>query len=344
MKHPKLSQWRNHSLVLVPKTGTVFCEKPLNLTTLVLLQPIIYTEMKYFLTEATLEPPTTDNSNGGGRRWRLEMPVPRVQNFNDFRAFLKAFYDEAKQISKKFSHRYFALRAGFSSPNFLHLVINGKRNLTERYIQSFASAMKLEPEEKRYFETMVLHNQAKERGIKDYYGILFTLLQQGMPPIDEKEFVIISRWQNVIITELIALKKLPSSNAGIKSLLEDKVTTTDITLSLKKLSDAGIIEIDENGFKQGHIPCVSPKFLPIYQRLLKSAKDILCKTMDTNIFTEESMITLSESQYELLKQRIREFKNEILSCTPGVGPITPQGCKDGVYHLNIQLASIDKEV
>jgi hypothetical protein len=73
---------------------------------------------------------------------------------------------------------------------------------------------------------------------------------------------------------------------------------------------------------------------------MKLAKDILCKIINTDIFTEESMITLSEGQYEMLKQRIKKFKDDIIKKP---APLTANESQ-GIYHLNIQLASITKKI
>jgi hypothetical protein len=51
----------------------------------------------------------------------------------------------AKEQDRFFSHRFFARKAGFSSPNFLKLVMSSQRNLTHesivvRFIHSPAGA------------------------------------------------------------------------------------------------------------------------------------------------------------------------------------------------------------
>ena len=243
---------------------------------------------------------------------------------------MKTFYNVSKKRDKNFSHRYFAIKAGFSSPNFLHLVMNGKRNLTEKYIHSFASAMKLERFEKRYFEAMVLENQARERGVKDYYGNLLAILKKGKEFLSEGEFAVISRWQNVMITELITLGKLPMSCQEIKSFLENKVEISDIAFSLKCLMEAGVIAADKNG-SYFLVSELRLKFGPVYRRMLRLAQAILCKAVFCETFKHESTIFLSRSQYELLKQRISEFKEEILNW-PTLTEDEPQER----YNLNIQ--------
>lgn len=93
-----------------------------------------------------------------------------VFNYIDYRHFLKDFYDYSKKINKKFSYRYFALKAGFSSSGFLHLVIDGKRNLSRKYIPRFAKAIGFNREERIYFDALVSFNQAEDAESKEFYG------------------------------------------------------------------------------------------------------------------------------------------------------------------------------
>ncbi len=52
-----------------------------------------------------------------------------IFTYTDYRAFLHDAYTHAKATNPAFSYRYFAKKAGFSSPNFLKLVIDGVYNL-----------------------------------------------------------------------------------------------------------------------------------------------------------------------------------------------------------------------
>ena len=60
----------------------------------------------------------------------------------DYRHFLKDHYREQKEKKGSvFSFRSFARQAGLRSPNFLQLVMEGKRNLGPDGIKGFAKAL-----------------------------------------------------------------------------------------------------------------------------------------------------------------------------------------------------------
>jgi uncharacterized protein (TIGR02147 family) len=64
-------------------------------------------------------------SSRNGKRQRAPVDVFR---YRDYREFLGAFYAQKKQSG--LSYRGFARAAGLGAPNYLKLVIEGKRNLS----------------------------------------------------------------------------------------------------------------------------------------------------------------------------------------------------------------------
>lgn len=87
--------------------------------------------------------------------------LPSVFEHIDFRAFLRDHFDASKRLKPHYSYRYFARRAGFSSPNFLKLVVEGKRNLSRAMTESFAKALGLDAKESAFFADLVAFGQAE---------------------------------------------------------------------------------------------------------------------------------------------------------------------------------------
>jgi hypothetical protein len=97
----------------------------------------------------------------------------------NYRRFLKDYYLKAKAEKKYFSYRYFSRRAGINSPNFLKVVIEGKRNLSSTTIEKFASALGLDQKETVFFRRLVVFNQARTASEKqESYIILREMANQ----------------------------------------------------------------------------------------------------------------------------------------------------------------------
>src|SRR3989338_9919808 len=85
---------------------------------------------------------------------------PNIFEYDNYRSFLKDLYALLKQEKSAFSFRFFSRQAGFRSPNFLKLVMEGKRNLSPESIEKFAKGLKLNKNEADFFRRLVLLNQA----------------------------------------------------------------------------------------------------------------------------------------------------------------------------------------
>lgn len=92
-----------------------------------------------------------------------------IYRYKDYRELLSDAYLEGKRESLGYTYASFALKAGVKSPNYLKLVIDGKRNLTPANIQAFAKALRLAGDEVDVFEAMVLENQSETPAERSYY-------------------------------------------------------------------------------------------------------------------------------------------------------------------------------
>ncbi len=73
------------------------------------------------------------------------MNIPsNIYNFSDYRDFLKDRYRQLKEADPVFSFRHFSKQAGFGSPNYLKLVMDGKRNLSAEAVFKFAKGLRLD--------------------------------------------------------------------------------------------------------------------------------------------------------------------------------------------------------
>jgi hypothetical protein len=129
-----------------------------------------------------------------------------VFNYVNYRRFLKDYYQQAKAEKKYFSYRYFSRRAGINSPNFLKVVIEGKRNLSSKTIDKFANALGLNRNEAMFFRRLVVFNQAKTASEKqESYIILREIANQMRQNSKSADFHgSFEKWYTNVVRELIA--------------------------------------------------------------------------------------------------------------------------------------------
>src|ERR1700742_3239126 len=88
---------------------------------------------------------------------RRRSPID-VFRYLDYRSYLADLYAAKKK--RGFSYRAFSRAAGLGAPNYLKLVIEGKRNLTPPMAARFAAACGLAGDAADYFQQLVAFNQA----------------------------------------------------------------------------------------------------------------------------------------------------------------------------------------
>ena len=89
--------------------------------------------------------------------------------YDDYRAFLRAYYDLLRQSFPSFSLRHFSEMVDVGTPNLVKFILDGKRNLTVANIHRFATAINLSPREYDYFVALVHFTQEKSDSTQNYY-------------------------------------------------------------------------------------------------------------------------------------------------------------------------------
>ncbi len=65
-----------------------------------------------------------------------------ITEYQDYREYMRDFYEERKR-SSLFSWREFSKLAGFTSPNYIQLVCEGKSRLSKTGVEKIATSMEL---------------------------------------------------------------------------------------------------------------------------------------------------------------------------------------------------------
>ncbi|MCB0414587.1 MAG: TIGR02147 family protein, partial [Bdellovibrionales bacterium] len=81
---------------------------------------------------------------------------PKLQTYTDYREYLQDFYQYKKKLFKNeirgYTYAHFSAAANIKSPNYLKLIIDGKRNLSKEMIQKFSRALELNKEDSLEFK------------------------------------------------------------------------------------------------------------------------------------------------------------------------------------------------
>jgi len=171
----------------------------------------------------------------------------------DYRAFLRAYYEEAKSRGP-FSYRAFARRAKLRSPNYLKLVIDGERNLSSAMAERFAEACALSEEGAEYFRELVAfaHARTSREQNERYAKIRGHRRYRSAHRLDVAQDAYHSRWYLPAIRELVLHAQFREDADWISAHLLPAVKPAEVELALATLIDLGMLVRDAHGrLRQG---------------------------------------------------------------------------------------------
>lgn len=266
-----------------------------------------------------------------------------VFEFRNYRLYLAAEYAARKEREYGFSYRAFSRRANLGAPNYLKLVIEGQRNLSEATARRFAKALGLDEQSSGYFLDLVCFNQAntlveKERHLRRLqtyrrYREVFHL--------DVAHAAYHSEWYIPAVRELISLQNFRDDPKWIAKRLCPRIAIGQARYAIDVLDKLGLVQRDKSGRLRQTEPLVevssSPELshnLAVYHRaMLERASEALDRFPRTQREFGAVTLSLNSESFQRLKERLSQIREEFLQeSLPSNG-----GQPDRVVQVNFQF-------
>lgn len=265
-----------------------------------------------------------------------------IYNFSDYRDFLKDRYRQLKEADPVFSFRNFSKAAGFGSPNYLKLVMDGKRNLSFDAIAKFAKGLRLDNHESEFFRYMVEHNQCEHLPRKKVFEAKLMYLRElfKVKTLIPELYDYYHQWYHSAIREMIkkgAVKNDPGAIAqSLVPVISEEEAKESIALLLK-LKFVGckgeMIEAVDTAEIDSQTAALSQKIH--YEQMAElAAQSLYTQGPETQDF--ESM-TLS-----LPLEKVAEVRRQIQELLLGIASNQTHNPTDSVYQLNIQFFAMTR--
>jgi uncharacterized protein (TIGR02147 family) len=265
-----------------------------------------------------------------------------VYQYTDYRRYLIDYFKGRKKADPKFSHRYLSRRLGLSSPNFIMMVMQGKRNLTRSLAFKLSQEFGLDEKEAEYLEAMVGFIQAKTNKEKDaYFSRMITLRRStGVEKIEEDQYEYYSNWYNLAVRELVTYPDFKDDFNWLAKKLFPPITPAQAKRSVKLLLKLGLITKQGNGYARSSAlvstgPEVSSLAVANFHRIMaergKAAMDYAKKEeRDITACT----VNISRRGFEQIKKAVAECRKKVLAIAETDSPA------DRVYQVNYQVFPI----
>lgn len=265
---------------------------------------------------------------------------PNIFEYVDYREYLRDYYAAGKANVSQFSYRYLARAAGFSSPNFFKLVMDGDRNLSSDSIDKFAKALKLDREAKRFFADLVAFEQAEDVHERNeaFERVAASRRFRQARRIDSSMFEYLSHWYHPAIREMAALDEFRKDPAWISQKLSPTVSVEQVEASLELLFDMGLLVEDEDGTISRGEPSVTTGHevgslaignyhRQMLQRAADSIENVPREMRNINAVT----VCINPERVSEIKERIQAFRETLINfCDRDEDP-------QAVFQINFQL-------
>jgi uncharacterized protein (TIGR02147 family) len=244
-----------------------------------------------------------------------------VYGYLDYRVYLRDYYATKKATSRAFSYRSFSKKAGVSSPNYLKLVMEGKRSLSTKMAERFAQACGLDADERRYFVHLVGFNQAKSSTERAHYYDRLTGFQRYRLAhrLELAHAAYYSEWFIPAVRELVSLPQFREDSEWIADQLlppiapiqAQRALDTLIELELLVRNAAGRLEQSDALLSTGaetqglHIVAFHRAMT---QRAMESIDIVPKPERDISGLT----LLLGRGGLQRIKERLQQLRRELL--------------------------------
>lgn len=239
--------------------------------------------------------------------------------YTDYRKFLSDAWVERKQADKRFSHRAIATRAGFASSAFFPRILSGEANLTPSAALRLAEIFHLGRAETRYFEHLVLFDQARSQEERALFLDRIVAWRKGrVPQLESDQIEFCENWWVVAMRELIDLVETEGDPKALARMMHPSITATQAKRALEILERLKLIERSETGNwrKTEAVLTTGNLEAAAIDTFRKDTLRLAAEAIDRFSREERSLstltVTLSPATFERLRDRFRHLRREIL--------------------------------
>lgn len=276
--------------------------------------------------------------------------LPLVSDYMDYRKYLADWFAARRQQTRgdlrPYNYPMFSAAADIKSPNYLKMIIDGRRNLSDDMIGKFARALGLNKEQAEEFRHMVHSSQdgdpaARNEALRSLSEMrVERKLKSG--EIDRKTWEKIPNWVAWVLYAMVDQEGASFDLPSLKILLRGKASEHDIEEALNGLLASGELTRDEKTgmiMRSRHL-IESPEDVPValIRKLQAQLMLLGLESLYQDAATEREFGTLTlsmtKAEFEEVKFKLRQMRKSIHKDN-AIARTKEKG--ERVYQLNIQL-------
>jgi uncharacterized protein (TIGR02147 family) len=262
-----------------------------------------------------------------------------IFQYEDYRVLLAALIAQRKKEKRVFSYRWFSQKAGLTAPNFLNLVVKGKRHLSTDSLEKVITIFQLNKEEGEFFRYLVHFNKAKTLSEKEHFALQLIKLKKFQMefPLSLEQFEYYAKWHHIPIREVLNLESPPRSAEEISELLIPSVSCSEVRTALEKLQTLDLVSTTKTGWKvRAESVTTGNKFssfgvVQFHKKMLALAAESLDRFSTSEREISSVTVGCSEETFTRIKKMIEEFRSQLMTLAE------EDKKKDRIYQIGFQM-------
>lgn len=282
--------------------------------------------------------------------------APNLGEYTDFRQYLKDVYEYRRATEgtglRPYSYSTFSAAADIKSPNYLKLIIEGRRNLSEDMIGKFGRALRLSKVEVEEFRALVKYGQANEPIERNQYLKELADLRARRAfesgAINQRSWDKVPGWIGWVLYAMAEQQNVDFDPQNLQRLFRAKASVDDIRDSLRKLIESGeLARNQETGeVAKGRDLIESPQDLPV--ALIRKLQAELIYLGIESLFRDSPKerefgamtVAMTEEEFNQVRFELRQLRKRLQKDIL-VKRKSTKG--ERVYQLNVQLFPVTEK-
>jgi len=246
---------------------------------------------------------------------------PTLFNYFDYREYLHDYYLFHKKRNSAYSYRLFARKAKLGSPNYLKLVVDGKRRITDRTLFQFSRGLGLSRDEEKYFRELVMYQEVSDPDSKEQHlrALLKYQEKQRIPtPLKADRIKFLMDWYHGVIRELVVTRDFKEDANWIAERLSNKVTPQQAQESLDLLLRLQLVtRTDDNRLVLREPLLTSSDEVPshvlrgLHRTFIRKALNSIFSTSVERRELSGLILAVPENRIKEMKEEIKEFRKKL---------------------------------
>lgn len=269
---------------------------------------------------------------------------PNIFDFTDYRAFLVAYFEDAKKRNPKWSYQAWAKKLSLKNNSSLLKIIHREREIGPSISGKLADYFEWKGDRRDYFNDLIRLSKIKDDSRLKVE--LMERLQLKLPKnvyrfLNEKEFSAISNWWCYAIRQMTKLSDFKGDPKWMAKKLNFKVPLREIRKAIQILLELRLIKMESarlaptDGSLNTSDDVASEAIKRFHEGMISNAKIAVREIPISEREISGCTITISQEDFSRIKQYLRNFEDQFCR-------LFDKKDGDQVCQLNLQFFPLTK--